>query len=399
MKKIFAIIKKDTLVRFTSPTEWLFFLILPIIFTLVIGASTGSSGDQRIPLYVVDQAKNALSGSLIQSLEASSSVRPVQKELDAALSDFNQRKVAAVLVIPKGFSEKSVQDQNAKLELRQLPNDTDALVARQAVQAVLGRVSSAVDIASASVAKAESQPGFSFGSEAARQAYYDQALTEAQTLMEEAPNRINEVIGNTKDPIEYDAHSTASAGQIITWVFIPLIALSATFAYERQKGTLRRLLTTPVSKALYLTGTITGQVLTALLQMFLLVLFGIFVMKLGWEKAPVATSVMLISSALAAAAMGTMLGTFVKTEAQANGLSIMFGMVMALMGGCWYPLELFPRTVQQAMKILPTTWAMQGLLDIVQRGQGLTAILPEAGVLLGFAFVFFVIGILRFKYE
>jgi ABC-2 type transport system permease protein len=42
---------------------------------------------------------------------------------------------------------------------------------------------------------------------------------------------------------------------------------------------------------------------------------------------------------------------------------------------------------------------MQGLLDLVLRGQGVAGILPEAGVLLGFAAVFFVIGILRFKYE
>jgi ABC-2 type transport system permease protein len=33
------------------------------------------------------------------------------------------------------------------------------------------------------------------------------------------------------------------------------------------------------------------------------------------------------------------------------------------------------------------------------RGLGLVDILPEAGVLLGFAVVFFVIGIWRFRYE
>ena len=80
---------------------------------------------------------------------------------------------------------------------------------------------------------------------------------------------------------------------------------------------------------------------------------------------------MLVASALAAAALGTTLGTFVKTEGQASGLSIMLGMVMALLGGCWYPLELFPQAVQNIVKILPTTWAMQGMLDIVLRGQGL----------------------------
>jgi hypothetical protein len=42
---------------------------------------------------------------------------------------------------------------------------------------------------------------------------------------------------------------------------------------------------------------------------------------------------------------------------------------------------------------------MQGMLDLVLRGQGLAAVLPEAGVLVGFAALFFTIGILRFKYE
>ena len=171
------------------------------------------------------------------------------------------------------------------------------------------------------------------------------------------------------------------------------------FAFERQMGTLRRLLTTPTRKSTYLLGTILGQVLTAMVQMSLLILFGLYVMTLNWGSQPLGLVVMMVASALAAAALGTTLGTFVKTEGQANGLSIMTGMVMALLGGCWYPLEMFPQTVQHIVQILPTTWAMRGLLDIVLRGQGLAAILPSAGILLGFALTFFGIGIWRFKYE
>ena len=77
----------------------------------------------------------------------------------------------------------------------------------------------------------------------------------------------------------------------------------------------------------------------------------------------------------------------------------MLGMVMALLGGCWYPIELFPQFVRTAVKVLPTTWAMQGMLNLVLRGQGLSGILPESGVLLGFAVLFFTIGIWRFRFE
>ena len=43
MKKFFAIFKKDTILRFTSPMEWLFFLVLPIVFIYVISGGTGKA--------------------------------------------------------------------------------------------------------------------------------------------------------------------------------------------------------------------------------------------------------------------------------------------------------------------------------------------------------------------
>jgi ABC-2 type transport system permease protein len=254
-----------------------------------------------------------------------------------------------------------------------------------------------VDIANRSVTEAEQiRP---FGSQAERQAWFDAALQETQALMEAAPARVAQEAGSTPDQIDYDPRANSSAGQMITWVFIPLLGISAMFAFERQKGTLRRLLTTPTRKGTYLLGTLLGQVLTALVQMTLLVGFGILVMKLDWGRQPAALALMLAASALAAAALGTAMGTFVKTEGQASGLSVLTGMVMALLGGCWYPLELFPQFVQTAVKVLPTTWAMEGLLDIVLRGRDVLAVLPIAGVLLGFAALFFAVGIMRFRYE
>ena len=398
MKKIFAIAFKDTVLRFTGFTEWLFFLILPVIFTIILAGGTGAStGDNRIRLVVVDEANTSLSADLITALEDSPSVRPDPMTMDKAEDQFSQRRVSAILIIPAGFNQESLQQGSLELELRQQPNNTNAMIARQAVMTVTGRISSAVDIAAQSMAEAEKiRP---FATPAERQHYFNTALVEAQALMADAPERIYATRGNTPDQIEYDPSANSSAGQLITWVFIPLIGLSEMFAAERQNGTLRRILTTPTRKATYLFSTIFGQVVLALVQMTLLVGFGILVMKVNWGNDLGGLTIMLLAGALAAAALGTMLGTFVKTAGQAMGLSIMLGMVMALMGGCWYPLELFPSAVQNVVKILPTTWAMQGLLDIVLRGRGLLDILPETGVLLGFAAIFFAVGVWRFRYE
>jgi ABC-2 type transport system permease protein len=398
MKKIFAIIWKDTILRFSSRSEMLFFFILPVVFTFILAGGTGNQGgDNRIRLLVVDQAGSSLSAQIISELEKSETVRPDLLALDKAESEFNARNASALLVIPADCDSQTLRTGKILLDLRQLPDNLNAQAAQRAVQAVLYRLGSAVSIARDSVSQAEKiRP---FASDADRQAYFDVALESAQTLMTAAPNRVSVVLGGTKDPIQYDPRSNSSAGQMITWVFIPLIGLSSVFAFERQRGTLRRILTTPTGKGTYLLGTILGNVLWALVQMTLLMIFGALVMKVNWADNPAALAVMMTASALAAAALGTMLGTFVKTESQASGLSVMLGMVMALLGGCWYPIELFPQAVRNIVVVLPTTWAMRGMLDILVRGQGVVGILPIAGILFGFAVVFFIIGIWRFKYE
>jgi len=397
VNRMFAIIKKDIIVRFNSPVEWLFFFILPVVFILVLSGGTGGSVDSRFQLEVVDQAQTDLSASLIDELADSTSVKPVLTKLKDAVSDFDSRLVSAILIIPEGFTTDALKDGDAEIEFRQQPNDPDALIAYQAVQAAVERISSLVEIANASTLKAEKISAFE--SNDAKQVYFDAAFDSAQSLLEEAPQRITAVEGETADSDNYDPRANSTAGQMITWVFVPLIGLSAIFANERERGTLRRLLVTPASKALYIGSTIIGQVLIAAVQMLLLILFGALVLHVDWGDSLLALGLIILSSSLAAAALGTMLGTFVKTSGQANGLSLMLGMAMALMGGCWYPLELFPEVIRDIVKVLPTTWAMQGFLDIALRGQGVAGVLPEVLVLLGFALIFFVVGIWRFRYE
>jgi ABC-2 type transport system permease protein len=398
MKKIFAIAWKDAIIRFASSWELLFFIVLPVVFTfLVAGGAPSGEEDPRVELVVVDQANTSISQQIVRELENSTAVRPELLTREEAQNLFDERRAEVVLIIPSGMDIASLQDSSAEVELLQQPNNLNAIVAERAVSTAIRRVSSFVSAAQNAVGQRESrQP---FASVAEKQAYFETSLELAQTIQQDAPERVTVIEGNTEDQVDYDPRANTSAGQLITWVFIPLFGISALFAYERQQGTLRRLLTTPASKATFLLGTITGQVAMALVQMLLLVGFGILVMKLSWGREPLALFVILLASALAAAAFGTTMGTFIKTEGQASGLSVMFGMVFALMGGCWYPLELFPPAIQNAVKVLPTTWAMQGMLDLVLRGGGLQDVLPEAAVLLGFAAIFFSLGVWRFRYE
>lgn len=397
MKKIFAIAWKDAIVRFASSSELLFFIILPIVFTFLIagGVPTGDE-DNRVRVVVVDQANTTISKEILSELEKSTSVRPDVMSLEKAQEEFDARRATAMLIIPAGLDVQSIQNGTAELDLRQPPNNIDASIAEQAIETALRKVSSVISAANMALEEAKARGTFESAED--EQAYFNAALETAKSLQEDAPERVNVIQGNTPDDFDYDPQANVSAGQLITWVFIPLFGISALFAYERQQGTLRRVLTTPTSKATFLLGTISGQVVMALFQMTLLVLFAVLAFKLNWGN-PIGLYIVLTCSSLAAAAIGTTMGTFIKSEGQATGLSIMAGMLMAMLGGCMYPIELFPPFMQSAARIFPTTWAMQGLLDLSLRGAGVMEILPEAGALIGFAVLFFGIGVMRFRYE
>ncbi|MEK7326605.1 MAG: ABC transporter permease, partial [Chloroflexota bacterium] len=307
MNKIFAIALKDALIRFSSRAEILFFLILPLTFTFIIGGgfSRNEETDNRVRLLVVDEADTALSAEVLDALTRSETVRAEVLGRVEAEAEFADEEAPALLIIPAGFDTEQLINGAVELELRQAPSDLSAQVAERAVLAVVSRVGSALSVANNSVAEAEQvRP---FASQAERETYFNNSLTQARESFESAPDRV-EVTQATSVGQRYDPGVQASVGQLITWVFIPLLGISGLFAYERAQGTLRRLLTTPTQKATYLLGTISGQLVIALAQMALLIIFGVFAMGLNWGQSPLALGLMLVTFGLAASAFGTALG-------------------------------------------------------------------------------------------
>ena len=200
IRKLFAIAWKDAILRFASPSELLFFIILPIVFTFLLAGGTPSNDDDnRIRLVVVDEAQTVLSQDILAELEKSTAVRPDLLPLQEAEEQFDQRRASVLLFIPAGLDLQTMQAGNAQVEFRQQPNTVNAIVARQAVQTALRRVSSAVNAANTALQEAEAIGNFE--SESDRQAYFEESLELARSMQAEETGRVSVIEGTTPDRV------------------------------------------------------------------------------------------------------------------------------------------------------------------------------------------------------
>lgn len=402
MKKIAVIAAKDIIGTLTNRYELIFFLLLPVLFTVVTGVGLGgnnpeeAAADTRFEVLVVDLDQSELSASFARLLQESDVVRPENATEQEAAAQLEEQQAAAVLTIPAGFGETALSGGAASIQLKELPDASQALAIEEAVRAASIQFGSSLAAAQASVDQASRQRPFESPEEQA--SYFDQGLEMAQSLASDPPVTINVVRPETTRQ-SVTGFEQASAGQLVTWTLITMIGAAEVFVDERIGGTLSRLLTTPTRRGTIVAGKIGGRLALGLIQMAILIGFGALALKVSWGRSWPALILVIIAFALAAVSLGVMVSPFLKTRSQAGWVVVMISMLSSALGGAWWPLEITPPTYQTVVKVLPTTWAMTGFTDVIVRGQGVAGVLPEVGVLLLFALVFLVIGIRRLKFE
>jgi ABC-type multidrug transport system permease subunit len=77
------------------------------------------------------------------------------------------------------------------------------------------------------------------------------------------------------------------------------------------------------------------------------------------------------------ASLGLVLGNIARTEGQALGIGVLSANLLAGLGGCWWPIEVTPETMQTLAKILPTGWPMDALHQLVSFQAGAGAAVPH----------------------
>ena len=187
--------------------------------------------------------------------------------------------------------------------------------------------------------------------------------------------------------------------------FFVFILTGISFLRERIGGTLERLLATPVSRAEIVLGYSLGFGFFATIQVAIVLAFVLgrfdipalgpipaFAIGLGVRTIgnPLIAYLLVLVLGLGAVSLGIFLSTFARTELQILQFIPIVIVPQGLLGGFFWPIDQLPSLLQPIARILPVTYAIDGLRQVMIAGADLSSpqVLLDLGVLVGIAAVF-----------
>jgi ABC-type multidrug transport system permease subunit len=378
----------------------LFLLVMPLLFTLFFGFVMGSASsskptvDPRLPIGVIDQDKGSLAVDLKTLLEDSQVVRPVvldEKEAKQANQMIDAGDLAAVVIIPPGYTTQLLADQPIMLNVIVNQSQPAGQTASRALETVTGRLLGAVEAAHIS-------KGISPKSN------LQDSLTQAITAWKEPALTVSveKAMGKAtqaEPAVSVSGYAQASAGMMVQFSIFGLITSAMVLVLERKSGTLQRLLSSPIQRAEVIAGHILAMFCIIFAQQVILILVGQFVFGVDYMRQPFAILLMVIVLSLWAASLGLLISAISRQEDQVITLSLIAMFIFAALGGAWFPLEVAGKAFAAIGHVTPTAWAMDGFQNILMRGLEFQSVLIPAGILLVYALAFFGLAIWRFRFE
>lgn len=296
--------------------------------------------------------------------------------------------VSGTIVLTERFGADLEAGLQTAISVRVRGNDpTSGQVISGYVGAVTARLGGAVTAARTVTKRANGDEDF-----------FKAVYANAQALWDKDPVVVSETFTTINGVNAGTGFGQSAPGIGAMFVMINALVLVQVFIIERKNWTLQRLMTLPVSRAEILAGKLLGQYLIGVLTFAVMLIVGtLFGVQWGdW----LGVVVVVLVYTLAVTAMALMLSTFIRTISQASGIGLLIPMVLAPLGGAWWPMDIVPQTMQTVGYIIsPVAWSQRAFNQMVFYGATLVDILPAVGALLLFSVVFFGIGLIRFRLE
>jgi len=383
-----------------------FFIVFPFLFIILFNfILKGAMGqDTRLELHLVTrEAAGGLSYQIIGAMatENTSLLQPGQpiiifdKDYDADRQAVEDRKLSGFVAFPADFTQALLQGNPTSLEVFADAGNIDTRTALNGLaDAISLQIGTAQVIIKATVellVESGALPPDTESIDKKVQELMSRMLAQGQTsFISITTEKVGEV--QAENPSNY-----VIPGYLVMFVFFAAAQGAHVIVQERQNHTLERLLASNVKRPAVLGGIFTGSVIKGLVQIIIFWTVGVLAFHVDLGLSPLGVIILSVLMVLMSSAFAVMLATFARTVHSAASLGVITSLVLAPLGGCWWPSFLYPGWLQNIAKIAPHAWANEGFNKLMLFGANFGAASPDMLALLGFMVAFGIIAIWRFR--
>ena len=410
LKHVWFIALKD-LQRFAMDRASLFFFIVfpfmfIILFTFLLGGALGE--DTRMDLHMATlEAAGGLSQQIIGAMETTNESLlklgdPIiiwEKDYAAARQAVEDKGLGGFLAFPADFTQAVMSGSNTRLGIFA---DANAASTRAALNGIAGAISSQIGtnrvIVQATIDLLVKSGAISADNESINRA--------VQQLMSSAMSEGADGAGTSYLTFKIDKVGDVQAGNasnfvipgyLVMFVFFAAAVSAESIVRERQNHTLERMLASSVRRESILGGIFTGTVIKGLIQIIIFWVVGILVFNVDLGLSPLAVIILSVLMVIMSSAFSLMLATLAGTIRSAASLAVITSLLLAPLGGCWWPSFLYPEWLQNIAKITPHAWATTGFNKLMLFGANFGDAVPSMLALLVFTVIFSAIAAWRFR--
>lgn len=360
MKELRMILRKEFIHIIRDKITLALVLAMPIALVLLFGF-TISTDIRNAKISILDQSKDTKSKLLIDQITASGYFQIVsypenEVEID---NDFKNKNIKLAIIIPPHFEESLSKEHAATL---QVINDVSDLN----VASILNN--------------------------------YVRAVVQSYT--ENYNNDSNTGFGITMKML-YNPESNSVymfVPGIITLIMVLVTALmsSITLAREKETGTMRMLLITPVKKIYIIIGKVIPYMLISFIGTIAILAISVTVFKMPINGSLLMLLFLCIIFMLTSASFGLLISSISQTQVDAMMITMM-GLFLptVLLSGFLFPLNSMPMIFQVLANVFPAKWFILAIKDVMIKGSGFFDIWLYLLILFVMAVVFIVFSLTR----
>ena len=387
LRQSLLIAGKDTKIFFKDRFAVGFSFLFPFLF--VIGFSLALSGqgptDSQLVITAASQEESGLSREILNDLSQSDEGAIRVVEYSEALDELERGDIEGFVAFPADFTEGLFSGRPVVLEV---------VVGSGSVEA-----EAALTGFARSVAGNVSVVGNALG-------VFKEIALRGQDVFQNADMTAftrgpAPVIGFEVERIgdirPFKASNFTLPGYLTMFVFFAAALSAEAIARERQTHTLERLMSNGTRRESIILGKFIGAVYRGVMQLVVMWTVGIFAFRIDLGISPIAVVLLSILMALAAAAFGVLLASFVRDVKTATTAGVLVSLTLAPLGGSWWPLFITPQWMQSLAKLTPHGWANGGFNKLMLFGAEFGDVTQEMIALAAFATVFLAVALWRFR--